>query len=193
MNAVRQQTVRGQTALRYRPNSAGIDTGRYDLGSLGGFTDDPVTHAGLTDLASLATSADWEDRVRAEVLRQRLTITLPDQFPCIYETPGSPNLARNKHKRPQPWVVSPDIDMLHALLADYQELWDSYTAQWGPTARRTFAVGRLDGVSPHGLYRPSTTPAQVIGSTMLTHTDMYRHAPERLRQVHPRHAGEHRG
>lgn len=176
--------------IAYEPNSAGLDVGRYDLGSFSHFRDDLVAQTGLVHLTGLASSPDWEDRVRAEVLRQRLRITLPDQFPCIYETVDSPSRSGSAHLKPHPhpWVKSPDITMLEALLSDYQELWDAYTSQWGLTSRRTFAVGRLDGLSPGGLFRPGTTPEQVIGSTMLTHTDMYRRAPERLRQMHPRNA-----
>lgn len=173
--------------LAYTPSPAGLDTSKYDVSRDSWFAGDPVFAFCVDDLAVLATSDHWEDRVRAEVLRRRLTITLPDQFPCIYETSDSPNQSRHKHKRPKPWIISPDIDMLHALLPGYQELWDNYTSQWGPGSRRTFAVGRLDGMTPHGVYRPGTTPEQVIGSTMLTHSDMYRRQPERLRRMHPQH------
>lgn len=175
--------------LVYQPTTAGLDAGRYDVSYPGReFRDDLVALAVFPDLPVLASSPHWEDRVRAEVLRQRLRVTLPDQFPCIYETADSPNQRRHPNPQPHPWVISPDLDMLTALLPDYQDLWDSYTSQWGDDSRRTFAVGRLDGLKPHGVYRPGTTPEQVIGSTMLTHERMYHRAPERLRAMHPRHA-----
>jgi hypothetical protein len=174
--------------LAYTPTTVGIDTGKYDVGQFANYRGDTVSEATVRNLADLATSEHWEDRIRAEVLRERIEIRLPDQFPCIYETADSPSRAGLAHPRPNPWVISPDIDMLHALLDDYQELWDAYTSQWGEKSRRTFAVGRLDGLKPHGVYRPGTTPEQVIGSTMLTHTDMYGRAPERLRAMHPQHA-----
>lgn len=175
--------------LVYQPDTAGLDVGRYNVNHPGReFRDDLIAASDFPDLPALASSPHWEDRVRAEVLRQRLRVSLPDQFPCIYETVDSPNRQRHLTPQPHPWVISPDLEMLTSLLPDYQELWDSYTSQWGDSARRTFAVGRLDGLKPNGVYRPGTTPEQVIGSTMLTHEDMYRRAPERLRAMHPRHA-----
>lgn len=191
-NEINQESHPSATELVYEPTRAGIDTGRYDVSTPRyGFDSDPVAAAGVTELARLATSPHWQDRVRAEVLRQEVKITLPDAFPCIYETADSPTQAGLKYPRPKPWVVSPDIEMLTALLPDYQELWDSYTSQWGPGSRRLFAVGRLDGLSPRGVYRPGTTPERVIGSTMLTHTGLYGRAPERLRRMHPQHAQWH--
>lgn len=173
----------------YTPSAAGLDLHRYDIDARL-FRNDSVAQGTAADIHPLASSPDWEDRIRAEVLRSSLSITLPDQFPCIYETADSPNHMRHRAKLAKPfaWVVSPDFDLLNAVLADYQELWDGYTAQWGPSARRTMAIGRLDGLSTHGVYRPGTTPEQVLGRTMLTHSDMYRHASERLKQMHPQHA-----
>lgn len=173
--------------LHYKPSTAGFDMGKYDMTLSGVFGSDVVTDYTQHDLPRLMASDNWEDRIRAEILRSRLSPTLPDQFPCIYETADSPSHSRHLNKRPHPWVVSPDIDMLQALLPDYQELWDSYTARWGESARRTMTVGRLDGLSPRGVYRPGATPAQVIGTTMLTHTDMCAKAPERLRAMHPQY------
>lgn len=171
--------------LTYKPNSAGIDTGTYDLTDHS-FRGDPVACQSLNEIAHFLTSDHWEDRIRAELLRQQRSVTLPDQFPCIYETEDSPNQRRSgAHFRLHAWVKSPDISLLRAVLDDYQELWDGYPAQWGPGARRTFAVGLHDGLSPYGVYRPGATPAQVIGSTMLTHPDMYRWASERLKRMHP--------
>lgn len=175
----------GPVDLDYQPSTAGIDTGSYNLAHADSFRDDPVAQAGIDDLARLYASPHWEDRVRAELLRRRVQVTLPDQFPCIYERPDSPNNARSPKRPPFVWVVSPDIDMLARLLPDYQDLWDSYTSQWGPSSRRVFAVGRLDGLQPHRVYRPRTTPGQVMGSTMLTHEGMYGRAAERLRRMHP--------
>ncbi len=174
--------------LRYVPLAVGHDLGRYDLRTGRLFAGDEVMSTPIDDMVALSRSTHWEDRVRAELLRDNYEIVLPDGFPCLFETPNSPKQSGHQHPKPKPWVVSPDIAMLEALLPDYQELWDSYTSQWGPDRRRVFAVGRLDGLSTSGIYRPGTTPEQVIGSTMLTHTDMYRRAPERLRAMHPMHA-----
>lgn len=179
--------------LGYLHTKPGIDQGRYDMGDFElrygkSFASDPVGSATVEDLAALMVSPNWEDRLRAEIVRARINVTLPDDFPCIYETPDSPHRSGTKDPEPNPWVVSPDIDMLTTLLPLYQELWDSYTNQWGPDSRRTFAVGRLDGLSVRGVYRPGATPEQVIGSTMLTHSRMYGTAPEHLRVMHPWHA-----
>ncbi|BBX82235.1 hypothetical protein [Mycolicibacterium aubagnense] len=181
--ATDQPTTRDTRSITYRPRPTDSDTGRYDLDHFDGFSADLSDEDGVSLIAVLAASPRWEDRVRAEVLRRRSKITLPDQFPCIYQTPDSPNRAGSKNPQPTPWVVSPDIAMLTSLLPDYQELWDSYTSRWGPGARRTFAVGRLDGLPTHNVYRPGTTPAQVLHSTLLTHSAMYTRAPERLREL----------
>ncbi len=174
--------------IGYEPSSALRDNHRYKVREWY-YASDPVLNvAQLADLPALAASPNWEDRVRAEVLRQRSKLTLPDQFPVLYETPDSPNQAGHTHKRPKPWVISPDIEMLEALLERYQELWDAYTSQWGPQSRRLFTVGRLDGMTPHGVYRPGSTPEQVLGQTMLTHDGMYARAPKRLKELHPLHA-----
>lgn len=171
--------------LVYEPSKAGIDTGDYEL-LTSRFSNDMVGDAEIEDLHYLAVSPDWQDRVRAEILRRDISITLPDGFPCIYETADSPNNSKSLNPRPQPWVVSPDTEMLHRLLPDYQELWDSYTSQWGSGSRRIFAVGLLDGVAPNRVHRPGTTPETVIGSTLLTHeAAMYATAPERLKRMHP--------
>lgn len=171
--------------INYKPTTGGIDTGEYDVRDRDGWRKDSVVRAGIEDLAALAHSSCWEDRVRAAVLLDRIEVTLPDQFPCLYEPAESPRRSGALRSQPFVWVASPDIDMLRALLPDYQELWDSYNAQWGPNSQQTFVVGRLDGVSPRGVYRPGATPEQVIGSTMLTHGDLYGRAPERLRRMHP--------
>lgn len=174
--------------LTYKPTGANPGSPRYDVDEARAFAGDQVAYATLTDLPDLASSPHWEDRVRAEVLRERTKIVLPDQFPCIYETADSPHQAGVKYPKPSPWVVSPDIDMLTELLPTYQEAWDAYTAQWGEKSRRTFAVGRLDGLSTRGVYLPGTTPEQVMGHTMLVHTGIYRHAPEHIKAMHPQHA-----
>lgn len=137
------------------------------------------------EIARLSVSKDWQDRVRAEALRSAASnrITLPDQFPCIYD-------ANSTHAPNRVWVVSADVKMLQTLLPLYIELWEAYDAQWpekAPEDRRSFAFGRLDGLSPRGMYLPGTTAVQVIGSTMLTHDGMYHHVPEHLRTMHPLH------
>lgn len=174
--------IQGSSPITYRPNTAGIDTGRYNVTGIlvDEFRGDVVLESDIDDLAALAASESWEDRIRAEVLRNRLTITLPDQFPCLYETPDS---RRRTDHRPHPWVASPDMDMLVELLPDYQELWDRYTARRGLSHRRIFAVGRLDGIPPYRLYRPGVTAANVIGHAMLEVPEMYHTAPERLRAM----------
>jgi hypothetical protein len=138
----------------------------------------------------LEFSPHWEDRIRAAALREHLhrDVTLPDGFPCIYEPAESPKRASVLNPAPFVWVASPDEEMLHKLLPLYRELWDSYENQWPHSENRQFVVGRLNGVSPRGVYRPGTTPAQVIGHTMLTHERMYGLAPAHLQQMHPRNA-----
>lgn len=181
------------TDLVYQPPKPDVayDSHAFDLSHYGNHWQNDIVNDldPLDDLVDLAKSGDWQDRLRAEMLRNRLKIVLPPQFPCIYEVPESPNLDGRQTHDPA-WVVSPDVDMLNQLLPDYQELWDCYTAVWGPTSRRLFAVGWLDGIKPHRVYRPGTTPADVIGNTMLIHTDMYARASERLQAMHPRKVKE---
>jgi hypothetical protein len=182
------------TEINYTPSGLSHFDRTYDVGSPNstGFNSDPVARMGVEDLAGLATSPDWEDRVRGAWLKNRLEVTLPDGFPCIYERVDSPNHLRNgvpnPHAKPFAWVVSPDITMLENVLDDYQLAWDSYTSQWGPSSRRLLAVGRLDGLSAYGVFRPGTTPEQVIAKTLITHDGMYRRVPERLQAMHPQHA-----
>lgn len=121
--------------------------------------------------------------MRAEVLRRHTAITLPDQFPALYERLDSPHQQGVSRSRPHAWVVSSDIAMLEELLPRYQELWDAYTAQWGPDSRRLFAVGRLDGLSPNRVYLPGTSPEQVLTQTLRTHTDMRPKAPDWAREL----------
>lgn len=116
------------------------------------------------------------------------SITLPDGFPCIHEPADSPRSKTSKNPRVFNWVVSPDEEMLRELLPLYRDLWASYKAQWPHSPNRVFELGRLDGVAPHQVYRPGTTVEQVIGATMLTHTEMYRTAPQHLREMHPSYA-----
>ena len=169
--------------------ATGMRGARYDVDEDRAFAGDQVAYATLADLPDLAASPHWEDRVRAEVLRERTKIVLPDQFPCIYETADSPTKADHKYPAPSAWVVSPDVDMLTRLLPIYQEAWDAYTSQWGPQSRRTFAVGALDGLSPRSVYLPGTTIEQVMAQTMYTHTGIYQRAPEHIKAMHPQHAG----
>ncbi|MFF2053856.1 hypothetical protein ACFVU2_19785 [Leifsonia sp. NPDC058194] len=190
--------------LTYTPPSALVDTHTYnvaDVNALAPFVgDDVLEHAATSKLPTLQTlllslSPHWEDRIRAAVLRadQHQAITLPDGFPCIYEPADSPKNARALRATPFAWVVSPDEGMLHELLPFYRELWEAYENQWPHSPNRTFEIGRLDRLSPRGVYRPGTTPAEVIGHTMLTHRDMYRTAPEHLREMHPLHEQWSRG
>lgn len=172
----------------------------YDLGTSNiarRFRTDPIITDAMTHLdvdaifeevARLSVAEDWQDRVRAEALREAAheSITLPDQFPCIYDV-------NSHHRIPsyRAWVVSADADMLEALLPLYQELWDAYKSQWPEKPadeRMTFAVGAMDGLSPRGVYFPGTTAEEVIGKTMLVHEGMYRLAPEHLRVMHPLHS-----
>lgn len=186
-NYTQDRSLHRPRDLRYEPNPVGIDSGDYRLDERRGFDEDWVSETSLADLPALAQSPDWEDRLRAEILRQRTRITLPDGFPCIYEVADSPHQANVLHPRPRPWVVSPDEGMLAELLPLYQEMWDHQTRQWGPGSRRVFAFGHLDGLSPRRVYRRGTTAAQVIGGAMLLHTDLYRTAPEHIRALHPMH------
>jgi len=183
--------------LAYAPSTALLDDHHYSVNNINArshFSDDSVITGAidadqpLLEIAMLAVSPHWEDRVRAAVVRASIGtgITLPDDFPCIYEPADSPKKAGLKSPRPSAWVISADEAMLHELLPLYQELWDAYESQWHHSPNRTFKVGRLSGLSPYSVYRPGTTPAAVIGQTMLVHSDMYRTAPEHLRRMHPR-------
>lgn len=185
--------------LAYTPSPVGLDTHRYDIdgpNALHRYPDDAKVQAAAqsanphADIAVLALSPHWEDRIRANAVRAALHngISLPNDFPCIYEPAGSRNAANTPRRTPFAWVVSPDEAMLHDLLPLYRELWDAYESQWPHTPNRTFEVGRLSGLPAVNVYRPGTTPSDVIGTTMLTHTDMYARAPEHLRQMHPLHA-----
>ena len=174
-------------SLLFIPSTAG-DTRRYEVSGLTAaryWRDDIVTDMSITDLARLAASDDWRDRIRAEQVRAATKITLPDGFPCIYETADSPSQKRSSGiggtpmtpsdstSRPYPWVVSPDLDMLTELLPEYQAMWDDYTEVmhpwWGPDSRRTFAVGHLDGLRATGVYRVGTTVDEVLRQTASLH------------------------
>ncbi|MET0885981.1 MAG: hypothetical protein ABWX92_05970, partial [Mycetocola sp.] len=150
--------------ISYKPSTALIDDQRYRLDSVN--TLDRYPYDGVLSNAAaseypdvqvtlLSLSPHWEDRIRAVALREsiRSEITLPDGFPCIYEPADSPRNA--DHLRPSPvvWVASPDEAMLHELLPLYEELWNAYENQWPHSPNRTFKVGRLDRLSPHGVYR----------------------------------------
>jgi hypothetical protein len=190
--------VLDSTEISYKPSTALIDDQRFKIeptNTLYPYRYDGVLNeAAGTELPALqvlllAESPHWEDRIRAKALyaSMREDITLPDGFPCIYEPADSPNKGDHLYKVPSVWVASPDEAMLHALLPLYRELWDAHESQWPHAPNRTFEVGRLDKVSPHRVYRPGTTPDQVIAQTMLTHDDMYRTAPEHLKKMHPRY------
>ena len=182
--------------IAYAPSKALLDDHRYTIEAVNMHLrfgkDLPYLLAAeaenpMLQVVMLTQSPDWEDRVRATSLyaSQRNEITLPDGFPCIYEPATSPRRATATRPRPEPWVVSPDEAMLHELLPLYEELWGAYQAQWPKSPKRIFEVGRLNGLSPNGVYRPGTTPAQVIANTMLTHTGMYATAPQHIREMHP--------
>lgn len=185
--------------LEYIRSSIGIDTHRYEIESVNAldrYPNDERIHAAIraphahAEVAILAASPNWEDRIRAIAVRAALSrdITLPDSFPCIFEPAGTPNVAAWPRTSPFPWVVSPDEAMLRELLPLYRELWAAYENQWPHTPNRHFEVGRLDGLSPAQVYRPGTLPSDVIGTTMLVHDGMYARAPEHLRAMHPLHA-----
>lgn len=184
--------------IEYTPDEVGLDNHRYSMDSVNTLrrysVDEQIqnaAHAGLphVEIAVLAQSPHWKDRVRAAAVRASLyeEITLPDGFPCIYEPANSPRMARVLSPRPQAWVVSPDEGMLRELLPLYRELWGAYESQWPTSPNRHFEVGHLDGLSPNGVYRPGTTAADVIGATMITHDGIYARAPEHLRAMHPLH------
>lgn len=182
--------------LTYTPSAAGYEDRKFVFDGLNAarrFADDPVLHEArahdepLTEVQLLANSPHWQDRVRAKALLTSIvrTITLPPGFPCIYEPADSPRKADHKYPEPFVWVASPDEEMLREVLPLYRELWASYESQWPTSPSRTFEVGRLDGISPHGVFRPGATPEDVIAATLITHSDMYRRAPEHLKKMHP--------
>ncbi|WP_277209200.1 hypothetical protein [Isoptericola croceus] len=137
-------------------------------------------------LPAMIESHDWADRVRAAAILESLRsdLTLPDGFPVIVEVSSSPNLVRWPRPEYVParhvWVAHPDVEVLRGLLDDYQAMWDGYTAQWGPNARRLFTVAGVDGVSAGGLYRPEASPDDVLRQTAQVH-GMQRWLPQRLR------------
>lgn len=187
-----------QRAIEYLPSSVGLDSHRYTIDQVNTLrnypADERITAAVAAEfphveIELLGSSPHWEDRIRAEAVSAALRkeITLPDGFPCIYEPVDSPNMARVLHPRPNPWVVSPDMGMLEELLPLYRELWAAYENQWPHTPNRVFEVGRLDDLPARAVYRPGTTPAEVIGATMVTHDGIYARAPEHLRRMHPLH------
>jgi hypothetical protein len=181
----------------YTPTPALRDNHRYRIESVSAdrfgedaaFVDARENALPGLDVLLLSVSPHWEDRIRAAALRETRAdrITLPAGFPCIYEPADSPRNTDHVYAKAHAWVISPDVDMLHELLPLYQELWTAYEDQWPHTHNRSFTVGTLDNLSPLSVYRPGTTPAEVIGTTMLTHQDMYRIAPEHLRAMHPLH------
>lgn len=186
------------TEITYKPSKVVIDDRAFKIESVNTLSpfryDGVIAQAADRDIPSLqvlllALSPHWEDRIRAAALQGHLRneITMPDGFPCIYVPADSPSNVQISRPSPFVWVASADEAMLHELLPLYRELWGAYEAQWRHTPNRTFVVGRLDKVAPYGVYRPGTTPAEVIGQTMLTHQGMYKTAPAHLRQMHPLH------
>lgn len=168
--------------LNWTTSTAG-DSHRYELGTYIGFRDDEVAAMGIDDIARLAQSPDWEDRLRGQYLLNHCKILLPDGFPCIFEPVDSPAQSHNgRLARVTPWVVSPDQDMLTDLLPEYQAMWDDYVLVqhhwWGPDARRTFVVGTLDELPSHGVFRVGTTVDDVLRKTANLHG---MRLPERLR------------
>lgn len=159
--------------IEYDPGTAG-DNHRFDMSRPWGWNGDVATDMGHADILGLTLSDRWEDRVRAAYLLRNRPVYLPGEFPCIYEVADSPNQVRNGALgRPHAWVVSPDLDMLTALLPEYQAMWDDYVLVmhpwWGDTARRVFAVGHLPHLEPHQLYRPGTTVDDVLRLTANLH------------------------
>jgi len=182
--------------IAYAVSESSRDDHRYTFQHGGSFEgDDVFDRAAAAELPAvqatlLSLSPRWEDRIRAAAVREsiRTEIVMPNGFPCIYEPADSPNNAGHLYPRASAWVASPDLTMLQELLPLYRELWSAYQGQWPGSPKRAFEVGTMNRVSPGGVYRPGTTPAQVIGETMIIHEDMYRTAPAHLREMHPLHA-----
>lgn len=169
--------------IAYRPYPSTVPY--YSTGSsLLWYSDDVlISNSGIDELSSLARSPHWQDRIRAELVRSSIRVSLPDQFPVLYERADSPNQTRSQKPRETHWVISPDLGMLEELLPLYQELWDSYTSQWGPQSRRVMEVGLRDGLPPHQVYLPGTTVDQVIAHTMRVHPDMAPRAPKWAKKI----------
>ncbi|WP_311245264.1 MULTISPECIES: hypothetical protein [unclassified Microbacterium] len=186
------------TPISYQQSTVLYDTVQYTLenvNALSRFRGDHVLvearnaeHPYL-EMMMLAASPHWEDRIRAKALHLDLDreITLPDDFPCIYEPADSPRRRSAHHAKPFVWVASADEALLHQVLPHYRELWDSHQAQWPHSPNREFVVGRLSGIEPYAVFRPGATIADVIGKTLLTHPDMYERAPKHLQEMSFRH------
>lgn len=185
-------------ALSFQNSPAGIDNMRFDLSNVNTLRPYRGDHAlvgaaGAEDpfleMLLWKESPHWEDRIRAKALYLDLSgeITLPDGFPCIYEPADSPKRQGSNNPRPFVWIASADEDLLRDVLPLYRELWTSYEDQWPTSPNRTFELGRLDGVSPYQVFRPGATVADVIGATLLTHTEMYARAPKHLQEMSFRH------
>lgn len=121
-------------------------------------------------IASLSESDDPMDRVRADVLRANLRITLPAVW-VVYETPGSPNLNRDPRStreyaiQDHVWSAHEDLADALAWLVGIREAFDTYIAtqgrHWGPSAHRTFWVARVEGVLVNYLRQRGADPRHI--------------------------------
>lgn len=132
------------------------------------------------ELAFLARSSDPNDRIRAAAMYTELksSIKMPEDCWAIYQAP-------DKNGRTYVWVASLDKDMLEKLYPFYCELWENYENQWPHTPNRKLLLGQPGNVRPSDMVIPNTTPAEIIGVTMLKHDGMYSRAPRHLQLMHP--------
>lgn len=138
---------------------------------------DPVMQGTLVErmgrVPALLQSPHWRDRVRAQfiIASAQDSIPLPDAFPAIVMRGDSPFLMGLCPTFPQDnvWVAHPDRNVLDAVLPEYQAMWDSHTAQWGPNARRVFCVMLLDGVEISRLHRAESGPDEILRSAANAH------------------------
>lgn len=163
--------------ILYTAAKGQLDTKKYDTSTSHLFLEDPSALMGFHDLSTLVTSANWEDRIRADMLMRRLEVMMPEGFPVIFEDRGPRN-------SPFVWVAHPNIDVLNEVFDDYQQMWDNYTAQWGARSRRTLKVGRLNRVSASGVFRPEATAQDILSAAFLTHPDILRQQSGVVKQAH---------
>lgn len=160
----------------HRPLDAHYDTSQQGLR----LRDDPAMQGTglqrLERLPALFTSDDWRDRVRAGAILASLKdrVTLPGPFPAIMET------ADSAFRESRVWVAHPDVTVLVDVLPEYQAMWDGYTAQWGPAARREFVVVHVENVSVASLIREECGPDDILRSAAATH-DFWAHVRQELR------------